>query len=461
MLYEPFPYQEHAGQFMLDHPNCGLFIDMGLGKTVISLTGVHWLMHRDLSVNRTLVIAPKNVARTVWKQEAQKWDHLKKLKIAIVWGTLEERLAALRSHSDIYVINREMVVWLIKTLQSRFPFDMVIIDESSSFKSHAAQRYKMLKLVRKQVKRVVLLTGTPAPNGLMDLWTQIDLLDGGQRLEKNITGYRDRYFVAQTVEGYIAKYVLRKGAKETIYEKISDICISLKSEDYLDLPPIIENNIYLELEPAVRRLYDQFEEEQILAVAGKEITALSAAALSTKLLQFSNGAMYHSDLLPGQRKTYAEMHDLKLGALKELVEQAQGQPMLVLYTYQHDCERILKMFKQARKLKGEQEINDWNAGKIELMVGHPASMGHGLNLQSGGHVLTWFGHTWSLELYLQALKRLHRMGQIYTVVMNRLIMLGTMDEDVIKALALKMDGQEALLQALKVRFDKYNVKIRA
>lgn len=455
MKWKPKPYQSHALDFMLEKDNTGLFLDMGLGKTAVALTGVHILMHRMLAVNRTLVIAPKNVTRTVWKQEAAKWDHLKKLKVAIVWGTPEERIAALRSHSDVYVINREMVVWLVGLFQSAFPFDMVIVDESSSFKSHAAKRFTQLQLVRKYISRMVLLSGTPAPNGLMDLWAQMFLLDSGVRLEKNITGYRNRYFVAQTIEGYISKYILRKEAKETIYEKISDVCISMKSEDYLDLPPIVENNIYIEMEPHIRRLYDAFEEEQIMAIAGKEITALSAAALSTKLLQFSNGAMYHSDILPGQRKTYAELHDTKLTALRDVIEQAQGQSVLVLYSYQHDCDRILREFKQAIKLKGEKQIDDWNAGKIDLMVGHPASMGHGLNLQSGGHILVFFGHTWSLELYLQVIKRLHRLGQMHTVVLNRLIMLGTMDEDIIKAVDLKKDGQDALLEAIKVRQIKY------
>lgn len=444
MIYKPYDYQIFAGKRIRDITHGGLLLDMGLGKTVITLTELNRFIYREAEFDKALVIGPKNVILSVWQQEAKKWDHLKHLKFSVVWGDEPTRIRALRTKADIYLINRENVVWLVNLMQSSFyKFGMVVVDELSSFKNHASKRFKALKLVRPQIPRFVGLTGTPAPNGLIDLWAQVYLMDQGERLEKNITGYRERYFVAEKVEGYISTYRLRKEAEQAIYSKISDICVSMKSEDYLELPPLIENNIYVELSPAARKKYDDFEEEQVMLLKDKEITAMSAAALSTKLLQLANGAIYHEE------KHYVELHQEKLDALENIIEEAQGQSMLVFYTYQHDLDRILKRFPKAKKLKTDKDIEDWNLGKIPILVAHPASAGHGLNLQHGGHILVWFGQTWSLELYQQAIKRLLRMGQKFPVIMHRIIARKTIDEKVIRALALKANGQEALMQAVK------------
>jgi SNF2 family DNA or RNA helicase len=338
----------------------------------------------------------------------------------------------------------------------------VVLDESSSFKDHGSQRFKAVKLIRSKINRIIELTGTPAPNGLINLWAPMYLLDQGERLEKTITAYRERYFVAEKQEGYITySYRLRKGCEEAIYNKIGDICMSMKSEDYLDLPPLIENDVYLTLDKDIQTQYDQFEEESIMEIIRRDeqgqviydnVTAMNAAALTTKLLQFSNGAIYHQD------KTYSELHNVKLDALERIMDEAQGNSILVFYSYRHDLERILKRFKGARLLKSEDSINDWNLGKIQMAVAHPASCGHGLNLQSGGHIMVWYGLSWSSELYLQAIKRIHRQGQEQSVMMHRLIVKGTMDVDVVESLAKKISGQNALMQAIRARVEKYDRK---
>lgn len=449
MIWKPYEYQNVAYRWILDKSKCGLFLDMGLGKTVVTGTAIDHLIYEEAEFQRALIIAPKYVTRTVWKQEMAKWDHLKHLKVSIVWGSVKERIAALREKADIYVINRENLVWLVNLFQSRWPFKFVVIDELSSFKNPATQRFKALQLVLNRITRLVGLTGTPAPNSLMDLWAPIYLMDQGERLEKNITGYRERYFTQKNPGERFSGYKLRKDAAEIIYKKVSDICISMKSEDYLDLPPIIENDIILELEPDMRAKYDEFEEECIMEIADKEVTALSAAALSTKLLQFANGAIYHPD------KTWSKLHDTKMEALEEIIEEAFGQPVLVIYSYRHDLERIMAKFPHARQLKTEKDVVDWNNGDIPIMVIHPASAGHGLNLQSGGHIIVHFGLTWSSELYEQVYKRLHRPGQEHPVIMHRLIMKATMDTDVVRSLREKKNGQDALMDAVKARIEKH------
>lgn len=447
--YKAHNYQDHSYQHILDNNHCGLFLDMGLGKTVITLTAINQLIYREAEVNRALIIAPKHVTRNVWKQEAQKWDHLKHLRVSIVWGTVAQRIKALRVKADVYVINRENVVWLVNLFQSRLPFDMLVIDELSSFKNHASKRFGALKLVRDQPKRIVGLTGTPAPNGLLDLWSQVYLLDKGERLEKNITGYRERYFRSEKVEGFVSSYHLRKGSANTIYEKIKDICISMKAEDYLALPPVIFNDIWIDLDESVKRQYDKFEEEQVLQLKEGEITALSAAALITKLLQFSNGAIYHPD------RSFSELHSGKLEVLDDIIQEAQGENVMVFYSYRHDLIRIKAKYPYARELKTPQDIIDWNLGRIRLLVLHPASAGHGLNLQDGGHIMVWYGWIWSLELYLQAIARLARQGQLKSVIIHRLIARGTMDEEVRRVQALKLIGQNALMEATKALIQKY------
>lgn len=462
MQYNAWPYQQFAFDHIINVPFCGVFMDMGLGKTVTTLTALHHLIYRDVEIERALVVAPKHVTRTVWKQEAAKWDHLKKMKVSIVWGTQQERIAALKEKADIYVINRENLVWLVNLFKSRWPFSTVVLDELSSYKNHSTQRFKAIKLVRYRIKRLIGLTGTPAPNSLLDLWAPMFLLDQGVRLEKGIEAYRARYFYGHKVDGYIRSYKVVPGGSEIIYEKISDICISMKARDYLDLPPIIENDIYLEMEPKAKQVYDQMEEESVIELADKEVTAVNAAALSNKLLQMANGAAYYeedgvvqNDGVARKLKGYVHIHDAKLDALEEIVEEAFGQPVLVFYTFRHDLERIKKRFPHARQLKTPQDIKDWNNKKIELLVAHPASAGHGLNLQAGGNIMVWFGQTWSLELYMQAIARLMRQGQTKALILHRLIMIGTMDEDVILALAKKMSGQDALMEAVKARIDKY------
>lgn len=450
-IYNPYDYQKHAGMHMRQHPKSGLFLDMGLGKTVIALTELEWMLYQDLCVNRPLIIGPKRVVQSVWMQEALKWQHTQKLKMSLVWGSPKDRMDALKTKADIYLTNRENVPWIVSVFQSKWPFDMLVIDESSSFKNQASQRFKALKSILPYVKRIVLLTGTPAPNGLLDLWSQVYLLDQGERLEKTIGGYRERYFITKKEDGYIRGYIPRTEAIDNIYNKVADICISMKTEDYLDLPEIIMNDIKIDMPVDLKKRYDEFEEEQVMLIMGEEITALSAGALTNKLLQFANGAVYLSD----KSGDYVSIHDLKLEALEETIDEAQGNPVLVFYSFRHDAERILAKYPKARMLKTDKDIQDWNAGKIEIMIAHPASAGHGLNLQSGGHIITFFGLNWSLELYLQAIKRIHRQGQKYTVVLNRILVRGTMDTKVAYALTQKEKGQDALMEAVKAIVQKY------
>lgn len=452
MEFKAYPYQAFAVRHIIDNSAAGLFLDMGLGKTVSTLTAIDRLMYDYFEVNKVLVIAPKRVAEDTWTTEAAKWDHLKHLRISVVLGSERERKEALKAEADIYVINRENVAWLIGYYQFAFPFDMLVIDELSSFKSPKAVRFKALKMVRPKINRVVGLTGTPAPNGFIDLWSQLYLLDMGERLGKTVTGYREKYFTPGRTNGQIVfDYKLRADSEKTISSRISDICISMKAEDYLDLPRRMDRVVTVRLSPETRKKYENFEREQILAIEGEEVSAVNAAALSGKLLQFANGAVY------GTEKNYHEIHMAKIEALKELIEAANGQPVLVFYSFRSDCDRITKHLAdyKPQMLKTAADIRKWNNGEIPLLLAHPASAGHGLNLQEGGNTIVWFGLTWSLELYQQANARLHRQGQIKPVMVYHLVAEKTMDGDVMESLAKKTGSQEALMNAVKARVKKY------
>ena len=446
------PYQRYAVDFIEQHKFCGLFLDMGLGKTVSTLTAVKHMIY-SFEVSKVLVIAPKRVAETTWTTEAEKWDHLRCLKLSKVIGTEKERAEALGADADVYVINRENVCWLVRYLNGRMPFDMLVIDELSSFKSHTAQRFKALKSVRYQFSRIIGLTGTPAPNGYMDLWSELYLLDGGERLGKYITRYREEYFhPIISVGAVVYRYGLNALSDIAISKKISDICVSMKAGDYLQLPERIDNTINVILTKDEKRQYDRFEREEILKINGETITAANAAAVTNKLLQYANGAVYD------ETKNVHTIHDAKIEALEELVEAASGDPVLVFYSYRHDADRIMESLKKYDPvmLEGEKDISDWNEGKTKVLITHPASAGHGLNLQAGGHIIVWFGVTWSLELYQQANARLHRQGQTKPVMIYHLITKGTMDERVMKAIANKENGQNAMIDAVRAIMNEGN-----
>ena len=445
MRFSPHPYQEEAIRYILDHPYCGLFLDMGLGKTVSALTAIKALKDDYLESSSVLVIAPKRVATSTWPEEIGKWKHLEGLSYTMLTGSRSEREENLKKDVDIYITTRDLITWLVERLKREWFFDTVIIDELSSFKSSRAKRFKALKRVRPKMKRVIGLTGTPKPNTYMDLWSEIYLLDQGERLGKTITAYRRAFFTMQSWGGF-PSYDLIPGKDEEINRKIEDICISMKARDFLDLkePTVIDQKI--RLSDSEKKQYKKLERDYILPLKDIEITALNAAALSSKLLQLANGAVYD------EGKEAVEIHRAKIEALKEKVE--EGENLLVFYEFVSDKERILQHIPEAVTLEGDAEIKAWNEGKIKVLLAHPASAGHGLNLQAGGHVIVWFGLTWSLELYQQANARLHRQGQKEPVIIYRLITEGTLDEEVAKALSEKDKSQEALLQALKARVEK-------
>ena len=454
MKYIPHPYQEFATEHVILNPEAGLLLDMGLGKTVSTLTAVDRLMNDYFEISRVLVIAPKRVAEDTWTTESAKWDHLKHLRLSVVLGSERERKEALKVKADIYVINRENVAWLVGYYQSAFPFDMIVIDELSSFKSAKAIRFKSLRMIRPKVKRVVGLTGTPAPNGLIDLWPQMYLLDQGARLGKTISGYREKYFTPGKRNGQVVfNYNLKTESERAIYDKIGDICISMKAKDYLSLPERVNHTIEVKLPKAIQEKYDEFEKQQVLSIleSDTDISAVNAAALSTKLRQFANGAVYDAE------KNYHVVHDEKLEALEEIVEAANGQPVLIFYSFKHDLERIQQRLKgyKPRMLENSADIEDWNNGKIQVLLAHPMSAGHGLNLQIGGNIVIWFGLNWSLELYQQANARLDRQGQIKPVIVYHLIAVNTIDQKVFLALEGKAEGQDALLNAVKAIINKY------
>lgn len=452
MRFIPHDYQKYAINRILELPQAGLFLDMGLGKTVITLTAVRILMYEEFSVDRVLVIAPKRVAEDTWTTEAEKWDHLTDLKVSRVLGSQKSRLAALDTDADVYVVNRENVVWLTELYKTGWPFDMVVIDELSSFKSASAKRFKALRKIRPLVRRIIGLTGTPTPNGLLDLWPQLYLIDRGERLGKTITGYRNRYFVPAKTNGHIVySYELKDGSDVAIRKKISDICISMRAEDYINMPELTVNDIRVRLSPEELLKYRTLEKEHLLPVTGADITALNAASVCGKLLQIANGGVYNDE------KGVVEIHERKLDALEDILDASQGQPVLVFYNFRHDYIRLQKRFEKLnpRTLKEPDDIRDWNSGKVPLLLAQPASMGHGLNLQAGGHIIVWYGLTWSLELYQQANARLYRQGQKSGVIIHRLIAEKTIDEQVIRALEHKDTTQEGLMQALRARIEEY------
>lgn len=448
MKYEPHEYQEYSTEYLLTHPIAALFLDCGLGKTLIALTAIFDLMLDSFDVRKTLVIAPLRVARDTWPAEIEKWDHLHGLKYTVAIGNERERKAALMQKVQVYLINRENVEWLVTKSGLPFDYDMVVVDELSSFKSHQAKRFKSLMKVRPGVQRIVGLTGTPSSNGLMDLWAEFRLLDMGQRLGRFIGNYRSTFFVPDKRNAQVVfSYKPKPGAEEAIYRLISDITISMKGSDYLKLPQLVLNEVSVQMSPAEELHYRTMKDEMVLSLKGKEIDAANAAALSGKLLQMANGAVYD------ENHGVAHLHDRKLDALEDLIEAANGKPVLIAYWFKHDLERILKCFP-AEKLDSAESIRRWNDGEIPIAVIHPASAGHGLNLQSGGSTLVWFSLTWSLELYQQTNARLWRQGQKDTVVIHHIITKGTIDEQVMKALRLKDKTQTALIDAVRANLKK-------
>lgn len=454
MKYTPHPYQAYSIGRVLDSPALALWLDMGLGKTIITLTAVNELKYNRLAVQRVLIVAPKKVAEATWQNEAKKWDHLRMLRFSEILGTAEQRRRAIWASADIYIINRDNVAWLVDECGSRWPFDMVVLDEASSFKNHQAKRFKKLKAVRPRIARIVELTGTPAPRDLMDLWAQIYLLDEGKRLGKTITSYREEWFKPDKRNAQaIFSYKARDGARSEIQQRLGDICVSMKAADYITLPDMVENDIPVILDTAARRAYDQMEKNLLLPVGEQIIDAGTAAVLRGKLLQIASGAVYDDS------GTVAPVHGCKVESFTELIEALDGQHALVFYAYKHDKARITAALEKSglrvRNFDGPKDADDWNAGKIDILLAHPASCAYGLNLQAGGHHVIWFGLTDSLELYQQANARLHRQGQDAPVIVHRLIVQGTADEDVIAGLAAKDKCQEALLQAMKARIKKW------
>lgn len=448
MLYKPHGYQRYAEEFIITHPEAGLFLDMGLGKTVTTLTAISKLMW---DIGKVLVIAPKRPALDTWPEELGKWDHLKGLTYSVVMGTVKQREAALLHDADIYIINRENVVWLVNQYKRKpWPFDCVVMDELSSFKSSKAQRFRALKRVRPQIRRIIGLTGTPAGNGLMDLWAECYLLDGGKALGRTITGYRDQYFTPGRRNGMVIyDWNLRKGAHEQIMDKLKPLCISMKTEDFLSLPDRITIERTFTLSAKSMKQYKQLERDLLLCVDGETIDAVNAAALNTKLQQISSGAVYADD---GSVKV---LHDERLDALDQIIEEAQGENVLVFYAFRHELDRLKERYPEAVEIRELGAIADWKAGKIRLLLAHPASAGHGLNLQSGGHISVWFGLTTSLELYQQALKRLHRQGQTKTCKNFVLMAKGTYDERIYYDILTPKAGRQAtVISALKARIEE-------
>lgn len=454
MEFKPHRYQQYAISRIIDTPKLALWLDMGLGKTVSTLTAINDLIYNRFAVRRVLVVAPKKVAEATWQDEVQKWDHLKHLRFSTVLGTERERMAALYRAADVYVINRDNVQWLVDVLGNEWFFDMVVLDEASSFKNHQSKRFRKLKTVLSRISRLVELTGTPAPKDLMDLWAQIYLLDQGQRLGKTISAYREQWFSPdKRNRSTIFSYKADEGAEEAIRQRLSDICISMKAEDYLELPDCIVRDVPVVLDNSAQKWYDEMEKKMVLELMGQVIDAGTAAVLRMKLLQVAAGAVYDED------RRVAKVHDCKLEAFMELVESLNGNHALVFYAYKHDRDRIMEALRRekvnAREFKGPEDQEAWNNGQVDVLLAHPASCAYGLNLQHGGHNIVWFGLTDSLELYQQANARLYRQGQGHPVIVHRLLVKGTVDEDVAAGLEAKDQCQEMLLQAMKARIDKW------
>lgn len=447
MKYKPHSYQEYAIRYIETHPISALLIDMGLGKTSITLTAIRNLLFDSFEVCKVLVIAPLRVAKNTWTDEIKKWEHLSTLTYSLIVGNENERLSALNEKADIYIINRENVDWLVNKSGYKFDFDMVVIDELSSFKNHQSKRFKSLMKVRPFVKRIVGLTGTPSSNGLMDLFAEFKILDMGKRLGYFIGQYRNTYFKPDKMNGPIVySYKPLPNAENAIYEKISDITVSMKANEYLKMPELLTSNYVVELSNSEKNQYDEMKKSLVLEITDGEITASNAASLSNKLCQLSNGAIYDDE------QNIVEIHDRKLEALEDIIESMNGKPLLIAYWYRHDLERIKSRFS-VRKIKTSEDISDWNDGKIPVALIHPASAGHGLNLQNGGSTLVWFGLTWSLELYQQTNARLYRQGQKNTVVIHHIITKGTIDEQILKALQKKNKTQADLIDAVRANLE--------
>jgi len=447
-------YQETGVMHLIRNYFAALFLDMGLGKTVTTLTAINKLMFEDLEVSKVLLIAPKRVVESVWDFEARKWTHLSHFKFSKIIGSEKQRRAALAAKADIYMISRDNISWLCGLYGgSMLPFDMLVIDELSSFKSPKSQRFKALKAVQPSFNRVVGLTGTPAPNGLIDLWSQLYLLDRGERLGKTITSYREKYFANLSRDPNYGIYKASEENQNLIHSKIKDICLSMRAKDYLELPDVIVNDVRVVFPDKIQEAYDDFEREKVLELMSceEEITAMNAAALSNKLLQYANGAVYD------ERKNYHVVHDLKLEAVEELIEEANGKPVLIAWTYRHDMMRLKERLKKhkPRELKDDQDIRDWNKGLIQVLLMHPASGGHGLNLQEGGNIIIWFGQTWALELYQQLNARLARQGQKCVVTIHRLVAFKTLDQKVIASLEGKNRTQDDLMDSIKALVKKH------
>ena len=450
MKYKAREYQTYATEFILTHPAAGVFLDMGLGKSVITLTAVAELLFDRFEIGRVLIIAPLRVARDTWPEELQKWDHLSHLRWSAAIGSEKERRAALSRKADLYLINRENVKWLISDSGLPFQYDMIVVDELSSFKSYKSERFRALRKARPSARRIVGLTGTPSSNGLMDLWAEIGLLDMGERLGRYIGRYRDIYFMPDKRNAQqVFSYKPRENAESEIYKKISDITISMRSEDYVDMPERIDNVVYVHLSSAEMALYKELRQELILRLPDGEIDAKSAGSLTVKLLQMANGAVYTEE------EGYAQIHDRKIDALEDLLEAANGKPVMVAYTFRHDLERIRLRFPVSRVIRESNDMRDWNEGRIPLALIHPDSAGYGLNLQSGGSTLIWFGLPWKLEAYQQTNFRLYRSGQPDAcVVVHHILAKGTLDERVLLSLQEKNASQSALLDAVRADIRK-------
>lgn len=458
MKFRPYEYQQTAIKWIIDNPRCGLFLDMGLGKTVSTLTAIQQLMD-DCEISRTLVVAPKKVAETTWTTEAQKWDHLKSLKVAKVMGTEKQRKLALAEKADVYVIGRDSFVWLVGIFGGMLPFDVLVIDELTSFKSSKSNRFKAMRMATPTAKRVIGLTGTPAPNGLIDLWAQMYCIDMGERLGKSVTKYRETYFETHKWNNIIVRCNVKKGYDEVIRKKIADICLSMQAKDYLQLPDLINHTIKVQLSSTTMQAYTKFEREKVLQFQDEHqgetanVLAQSAAGLMNKLSQFANGAIYDDE------RNVHHVHDEKLDRLAEIIEAANGSSVLVFYQYKHDAARIAEKFNKAYRVKvytDEKQLIEWNAGQVDILLAHPASTAFGLNMQEGGHYIVWFGTGWNLELYQQANARLHRQGQQYPVQVYNLVCSGTVDERAEAALENKKGVQQGLLDSLNYLIRKHN-----
>ncbi|MGW8014782.1 SNF2-related protein [Staphylococcus xylosus] len=447
--FKPHEYQSYSIQKIIENNKYGLFLDMGLGKTVSTLTAFSDLQIID--TDKMLVIAPLNVAKDTWADEINKWEHLKHLTVSKVLGTPKQRIDALKQEADIYITNKENTKWICDYYKKDWPFDMLVVDELSTFKNHSSQRFKALKKKMPLVKRFVGLTGTPSPNSMMDLWAQVYLIDSGERLEKSFTRFRERYFKpTHQVSEHVFNWELREDAEELIYERIDDVCISMKASDYLSMPERIDTVQEVTLSNKERKLYDELERDYILESEDDgDIVAQSGASLSQKLLQLSNGAVYTDE------QDVRQVHDRKLDKLEEIIEEAQGQPILLFYNFKHDKERILERFNQVVVLGSDNYKEDWDKGNVEILLAHPASAGHGLNLQQGGHIIVWFGLTWSLELYQQANARLYRQGQDNTTIIHHIMTDNTIEQRVYKALQNKELTQDELMNAVKARIVEY------